>query len=117
MDSKLLSHLLQLAARTGDRLIVVDPTTQQPFVLMGLPQYEALLASRPVSPSPTAVLSTPIAAGAEAASVEETFTNLPTEVAEAIGSAMGSVRGFTPEPMHTVPSNSEEDRFYVEPLE
>lgn len=43
MDPQLLNHLLQLAAKTGDRLIVVDPNSQRPFVLMGIAQYEALL--------------------------------------------------------------------------
>lgn len=46
MDPQLLNHLLQLAARTGDRLIVVDPNSKQPFVLMGIAQYEGLLQSR-----------------------------------------------------------------------
>lgn len=45
MDSSLLTHLLALVERTGDRLIVVDPASQKPVVLMGLAQYEALLGT------------------------------------------------------------------------
>jgi hypothetical protein len=62
MDPQLLNHLLQLAAKTGDRLIVVDPATQRPFVLMGIAQYEALVGGG----SPV-VLSEPAPAAASAA--------------------------------------------------
>ncbi|MBI4434394.1 hypothetical protein HY635_01050 [Candidatus Uhrbacteria bacterium] len=138
MDSALLDHLLQLAARTGDRLIVVDPNSRQPFVLMGLPQYEKLLgssadergwhpegdASRPygagavergsgspiVAPTTIAPGLDPVAAraNAELAAWRAQQPVVMTEQPAAIG-------GFSPEPLQAVPPD--EDRFYVEPLE
>lgn len=38
-----LKRLMDLAKRTGDRLIVTDPEGQEPFVLMDLTAYEVLL--------------------------------------------------------------------------
>lgn len=39
---KVLKRVCELAKKTGDIVIVVDPGTQEPYVLMGLDKYEAL---------------------------------------------------------------------------
>jgi hypothetical protein len=44
--NKQLRRLLDLARRTGDRIIVTDPEGEETFVLMGLDQYESLLVAR-----------------------------------------------------------------------
>ncbi len=44
--NKQLRRLLDLARRTGDRIIVTDPEGEDVFVLMGLDQYESLLVAR-----------------------------------------------------------------------
>ena len=119
MDSALLNHLLQLAAKTGDRLIVVDPNSQQPFVLMGLPQYERLLGSRadarrlePTVSVPPAMMPglDPVAARANA-ELAAWRAQQPAVIVE----QPATVEGFSPEPLQAVPPD--EDRFYVEPLE
>lgn len=125
MDQSLLNHLLQLAATTGDRIIVVDPATREPFVLMGLPQYEVLLARSGVAgvragtdrvPMPTAH---PFAA---APMVPEGGIDLGAlarerealEHATGVPAATGAP-SFAPEPMTA--ALPDDDRFYVEPLE
>ncbi len=39
---KVLKRVVALAKKTGDTVIVIDPKTQEPYVLMGLDKYEAL---------------------------------------------------------------------------
>ncbi|OGL67201.1 hypothetical protein A2856_04035 [Candidatus Uhrbacteria bacterium RIFCSPHIGHO2_01_FULL_63_20] len=55
---KNLRRLLELAKRTGDRLIITDPEGEESFVVMGLDQYEGLLggprpSERPLPTPPT----------------------------------------------------------------
>lgn len=132
MDNALLGHLLQLAARTGDRLIVVDPTSQRPFVLMGIAQYEGLIARGVPSPSsrggvgggadergsePAIGMGPAIAPGLDAvaqranAELATWRASQPVVIAE----QPATVGGFSPESLQPVPPD--EDRFYVEPLE
>jgi len=130
MDSALLNHLLQLAAKTGDRLIVVDPASQRPFVLMGLSQYEDLVGSsdravrnEQAYTAPTAMATPdPVVqrANAELAAwrASQPAQMLPTELERAPVSVMPqSVMGggFSPEPLQS--AAVDDDRFYVEPLE
>ena len=42
-----LRRILDLAKRTGDRVIVTDPDGDEAFVLMGFDQYEAMLGAKP----------------------------------------------------------------------
>lgn len=130
MDPQLLNHLLQLAAKTGDRLIVVDPASQRPFVLMGIAQYEELvgLSDRAERSEPRSVVSTAMTmpdpvvqrANAELAAwrASQPAPIVPTELDRASVSAMSpSVMsgGFSPEPLQS--AAVDDDRFYVEPLE
>ncbi len=46
-----LEHLLKLAQKTGDRLIVTDTEGGQPIVILTLAQYEALLLGAPTAKS------------------------------------------------------------------
>lgn len=43
MQQSQFERLLKLAARTGDRLIVTDPTGKEPVVILPLAEYEGLL--------------------------------------------------------------------------
>ncbi len=126
MDPALLNHLLQLAAKTGDRLIVVDPNSQQPFVLMGLSQYEQLLGSNADErgwradargSEPTVALPPTIAPGldpvAQRANAE--LAAWRAQQPAVLVEQPAAIEGFSPEPLHAVPPD--EDRFYVEPLE
>lgn len=134
MDSHYLHHLLALAVQTGDRLIVIDPTTERPFVLMDLPQYTALTegAAHPVTPpanvSPSvATVNEDIAAWrssavvhGETVSLEQaghetraTVASQPAVYAAPTVSAAPAV--FAPEPLQS--AAVDDDRFYVEPLE
>lgn len=45
--NKQLRRLLDLARRTGDRMIITDPEGEDAFVLMDLAQYERLIDARP----------------------------------------------------------------------
>lgn len=131
MDPQLLNHLLQLAAKTGDRLIVVDPASQRPFVLMGIAQYEELVVandraerSEPRSMVPTAMtMPDPVVqrANAELAAwrASQPAPIVPTELDRtSVRSMPQSVvmgSGFSPEPLQS--AAVDDDRFYVEPLE
>jgi len=44
-----LRRILDLAKRTGDRVIITDPDGEDAFVVMGLDQYEGLLDGKPKS--------------------------------------------------------------------
>ncbi|MDO8599449.1 MAG: hypothetical protein Q7S02_05040 [bacterium] len=119
MDPQLLSHLLQLAARTGDRLIVVDPASPQPFVLMGIAQYEALVGgSSHVIPAGTTVQDVsaftpdPVVARANAELAAWRATSQPVSPATDLPA---TVAGFAPEPLQS--ATTDDERFYVEPLE
>lgn len=137
MEQTLLNHLLQLAERTGDRIIVVDPVTRKPFVLMGLSQYESLLgtgdqdhdvasgALRGAESSTASMVpgSDPIAQRAnaefaawratqpaEGVAMEAPVVSMTTPFMPA-----GATSAFAPEPMHA--AIADDDRFYVEPIE
>jgi hypothetical protein len=44
--SKQLQRVLGLARRTGDRVVVFDPESDNSYVVIGLDEYEALVASK-----------------------------------------------------------------------
>ncbi|MFH1098328.1 MAG: hypothetical protein V1723_00140 [Candidatus Uhrbacteria bacterium] len=131
MDIRLIQQLLALAAKTGDRLIVVDPVTRQPFVLMGLPQYEALVdrpEKRPPSVVEPAVATTALDPIVQRANVELTAWReeearrgiaavVSTTAAPVVSASTdrGVGTNFAPESTH--PTLSDDERFYVEPLE
>lgn len=130
MDPQLLNHLLRLAAKTGDRLIVVDPASQQPFVLMGIAQYEELVGSsdRPTRSEQRSAASTvmtmpdPVVqrANAELAAwrASQPAPIVPTELDRTPMHSMPQPimsGGFSPEPLQS--AAVDDDRFYVEPLE
>ncbi|MBI4449927.1 hypothetical protein HY634_02630 [Candidatus Uhrbacteria bacterium] len=131
MDPQLLNHLLQLASKTGDRLIVVDPASQRPFVLMGIAQYEELVGSNDhtvtrseqMRQEPTAMaVPDPVVqrANAELAAwrASQPAPTLPTGFDRAPVNMMPQAMvggGYTPEPLQS--ATADDDRFYVEPLE
>ena len=130
MDPQLLNHLLRLAAKTGDRLIVVDPASQRPFVLMGIAQYEELVGSsdRPTRSEQRSVMPTAMAmpdpvvqhANAELAAwrASQPAPMLPTELDRSSITMMPQSPGgggFSAEPLQS--ATVDDDRFYVEPLE
>lgn len=124
MDQPLLNHLLALAARTGDRLIILDPATQQPFVVMPVAQYEALVLRNAgdqriamtrggdAMPMPSAPASVPFTAVVP--QVEGLDLGALARESERIEAATGAT-AFTPEP--TTAALPDDERFYVEPLE
>ena len=59
MDKR-LSHLMKLSAKTGDRLIVVPEGQGEPFVLMPIDQYEAILDGNEVAVAINTVKQVPV---------------------------------------------------------
>ena len=125
MDQTLLNHLLQLAAKTGDRLIVVDPDSRQPFVLMEVSQYEQLVGSADLHAdrergsradqtgmgmATAAPVFDPIV---QRANAELAAWRAAQQVT--VPAAQASIGGFVPEPLQS--ATTDDDRFYVEPLE
>ncbi|MFH1430564.1 MAG: hypothetical protein ABIG71_03525 [Candidatus Uhrbacteria bacterium] len=116
MDQALLNRLLDLVAKTGDRVVVVDPLTRRPFVLMGLEQYEAL--QRPIADERMAPFTQSVVDEHRVdsdidiwrASQEAALSDAP-----AVSGDADSFHRFVPEPMHA--AVADDDRFYVEPLE
>lgn len=43
MKEETLKRLLSLIEKTGDRLVITDPSGEHPYVLMGLDHYEKLV--------------------------------------------------------------------------
>ena len=43
MNPEILAKIMGIIAKTGDRVIVIDPKTGTPFALMSLDQYENLV--------------------------------------------------------------------------
>lgn len=43
MNQETLQRILDLIGRTGDRVVITDPAGENPYVLMGLDQYESLM--------------------------------------------------------------------------
>ena len=121
MDQQLFQRLLSLAAKTGDRFIVVDPATDRPFVVMPMAQYESLVLGgrmvtapgpmpvappvMPVEPSPS-FTATPLVEGLDLGALARESDRIEASV---------GVSAFTPEP--TVAALPDDERFYVEPLE
>ena len=134
MDTQFLHHLLGLVAQTGDRLIVVDPTTNQPFVLMDLPHYTELIgrpterreeAASEVATHPSvATVNEDIAAWRATAGAQPVPPTSPPDVrtlhAAASPMVFSSPIGepsttYSAEPLQS--ATVDDDRFYVEPLE
>jgi len=117
MDPQLLNHLLQLSVKTGDRLIVVDPASQQPFVLMGIAQYEAMVggSARVLPPEAAELIVAPTPDPVVAKANAELAAWRASQPAQPAPDLSATVAGFAPEPMHA--AATDDDRFYVEPIE
>jgi hypothetical protein len=126
MEQDLLNSLLALAVQTGDRLIVVDPATRQPFVLMPVSQYTKIVSAhasatsrgheermpdfaQPVSPG--ASVPTPMSIMAPVEGIDLGALARETERME----SNEGVSTFSPEP--ATAALPDDERFYVEPLE
>lgn len=112
-----------IAAKTGDRIIVVDPATGTPFALMSLDQYEKLLNQAKPAHEPTldpapfqeynkisveqgergGAGSAPLTTSKGSGMIEPDFTPWKTPVQSAPTAALGA--------------EVEEDRYYMEPTE
>lgn len=44
MTPEILAKIMGIIAKTGEKVIVIDPKTEQPFVVLGLDQYEGILS-------------------------------------------------------------------------
>lgn len=121
MDEKLLQHLLALAGKTGDRIVVVHPATNQPFVIMGLSQYEDLVDRTVVSaPEQSGEgvsvqrVNEDIAAWRAVQPPAVTVPEVPVQEHASPVSAF-TMGGFVPEPLQS--ATIDDDQFYVEPIE
>ncbi|MBI2482779.1 hypothetical protein HYV74_01210 [Candidatus Uhrbacteria bacterium] len=109
MDPELLQRLCALIATTGDRLVVVDPVTKRPVVLMDLSGYESLVARAQPPEGAAQLMAGGLDLGALARAAEE-------RAVPATGFPSGSpMIGFAPEPLQA--SLPDDERFYVEPIE
>lgn len=98
MRSDLLERLMKIAARTGERHVLVDAGLAEPIVVLPLSAYEAMLSGTPA-------VQPPAARQAIAPEAEELWQ--PEPVAAAAPAAAGTVE----EPLN------EEEKFYLEPIE
>ena len=104
-----LRHVLQLAKRTGDRVIVVDGQTDEAFVLMSVQAYEDVLGVEVDNGAdmPQVVKSPETQANAEIAQWRE--QQQTERVLDEENFAENSEK-------NTIEANDEEDRFYIEPV-
>ncbi len=129
-----IKRLLDLARRTGDRLIVTDPEGREPYVLLSLDQYEELLggpleeaplpppppkeAASETSAPPVELRSPPVATDASAiAAADDSPRAIPVRRLDADPAQI-------PAPIPPVSSVEDdqtgeagEEQFYLEPVE
>lgn len=106
MNPEILAKILKIAQKTGEKVIFVDSTSGAPFVLMDLTAYESLLDSqkpaqkadldRPVNP--------PLTGSGSSGIIDPDLAFLKETKAVSQGEWGGD-------------DNSEEDKFYMEPVE
>ena len=103
-----LRHVLQLAKRTGDRVIVVDGQTDEAFVLMSVQAYEDVLGVEIDGVGMSQPVKTPeTQANAEIAQWRE--QQQTERVLDEENFAENSEK-------NTIEADDEEDRFYIEPV-
>ncbi|TAK05004.1 hypothetical protein EPO33_03345 [Patescibacteria group bacterium] len=98
MRSDLLERLMKIAARTGERHVLVDASLPEPVVVMPLAAYEGLVAGTPAAPAPAAFPAT---------REESLETWQPEPVVPTAPEAAPEAQ----EPLN------EEEKFYLEPIE
>lgn len=98
MRSDLLERLMQIAARTGERHVLVDAGLAEPIVVLPLSAYEAMLVGTPA-------VQAPAAPRAVAPEPEEPWHPEPAVA------AAPPVAASAEEPLN------EEEKFYLEPIE
>ena len=62
MPTHQLDRLLRLAQRTGGKLVITDAQGNQPVIILGLDEYEALLDAKPLkvkAPTPRSAVPQP----------------------------------------------------------
>ncbi len=97
MRSDLLERLMKIAARTGERHVLVDASLSEPIVVMPLAAYEGLVAGRPASgPSET---------------MADLVEPLETWQPESTAPVMSETTSVAQE------SLNEEEKFYLEPID
>jgi len=120
------NRVLQLALRTGDKVIVVDPNQAKPYVMMDIDDYEKLLA-RPEKASAESILRTEL----ENQQKEYSATSVPIKIAQTSEPRFASaISGSDPlEPDSASPASTQsksdkitepletEEYFYLEPIE
>ncbi len=108
MLSPTLRHILQLAKRTGDRVIVVDGQTDDAFVLMSVGAYEDVLGVTNAESAVQMPVEEPaVKANAEIAQWRE------QQVAER---EIGEENFAENSEISAEDEDEEEDRFYIEPV-
>ncbi|MDO8463096.1 MAG: hypothetical protein Q7S96_02385 [bacterium] len=116
MDPSMFQHLFALIERTGDRLVVVDPASRKPYVVMGLAQYEQLVSPPSPKPASAFLASQQNSANEDIAvwrAMQEPDVVAPEEAVASI--PIGMMGSFVPEPLQA--AIPDDDRFYVEPIE
>lgn len=93
------NKFLNLVKKTGDRLIVTDKDEGEAYVIMSLSEYEGLISRTGGMAEKPQIAPLPHEQG-----LPEDFEQEPAE------------RGFT-EPNFREKEMSEEERFYLEPIE
>lgn len=106
MTQEILAKIMRIIAKTGDRVIVVDPATGAPFALMNLDEYEQLVGSSQKGAQKEAnyePLTAPLTTSQGSGIIDPDFTPWKTPVQ--------SVEAAPPA------AEVEEDRYYMEPTE
>lgn len=106
MTPEILAKIMGIVGKTGERVIVVDPASGIPVVLLNLDEYEKLRpapAANPIQP--------PVSSPVPNLTASKPFGSIEPDLAvwqEAQKSARGDWGGD---------EDKEEDRYYMEPTE
>lgn len=101
MDSGLLARILQVAAHTGERHVIVDAALPEPVVILPLSAYESLTRGTGSKPRSTEPVPPP-----------------PSEWTEPSWSPLPPApRPLEEKRPEHAENGGEEDRFYLEPIE
>jgi|GEM_PF-1380371 hypothetical protein len=115
-------RILKIVKKTGDKVIWINPDDGEPYVVMGLADYEKIFSSRKPSNGSTPSSSTPLTSAPARLTEEELFSKMNQEISawREVETKMAPRFDVLEEKSTSNSAMSdleEEEKYYLEPLE
>jgi len=104
MKPELLARILKIIAKTGEKVIIVDPVSEVPFVIMGLESYERIVGFSHIQAVKTAKPEGGLTQNTEAGKIDPDLALLKESKNMVAGEWGGDEK-------------VEDDQYYMEPAE